>query len=285
MSPVLFFKTVLGRINDEYVKRKTAAQIRLNESHVLTLYASTLYAKQMSEMGQYNVLPQQNNNNYKVTRISSYGMSSNGIYDDHQHIVLTQDLNTITCTCGRPQGIPCRHVLAVANSLQLTETILNTKTVTKWFPPFFTMEAMWKSYNGNQFSMETASHITPSCHDLLPPLNKGKLDKRSSFKRKKSKQQFHTKDKSGNKVLKCSNCNSYDHTLHKCNIPIMDEFDRIKFIKDKKIEQDQMSKMLFITTNYVSTNLSTNSSTSDVAIIKRLEDVDKVLFTQYIYLI
>jgi hypothetical protein len=65
----------------------------------------------------YNCAPQQKaNNNFHVTRNRKHGKSSSGSNDDHREVIISDDLKTIiSCsTCGRPQGLPCRHVLRVA---------------------------------------------------------------------------------------------------------------------------------------------------------------------------
>jgi len=52
MSPVLLLKTILGRLNNEYVKRKEIAENRMANNHILTkYYAEGLFVKEQSERG------------------------------------------------------------------------------------------------------------------------------------------------------------------------------------------------------------------------------------------
>jgi hypothetical protein len=96
MSPVLLLKTILGRLNNEYVKRKELAENRIANNHILTKYAEGLFVKEQSERGMYNCAPQQKANIFHVTRNSKHGKSSSGSNDDHREVIMSNDLKTIS---------------------------------------------------------------------------------------------------------------------------------------------------------------------------------------------
>jgi hypothetical protein len=101
-----------------------------------------------------------------------------------------------------------------------------------------------------KYSLNTSTHLELEANDLLPPINNVKVDGRKSFKRLQSRQQRHTGDKSGVKVKKCSNCNSYEHTSLHCNIELMGEEEKKLYLRDQVMIKEQASRIDYIKSNY-----------------------------------